>query len=279
MAPDKASNRAHIIPYGDQATFQIGYKGLKELAERHAAVRVVFPPEAVYAKDKYTIQLGMEPKLEHIPHHEPARGEIVAFYCVADLADGAPRVFKWMWRHEVETIRDRYSKAYKRDRKESTWATDFAAMGRKTVQIQLCKQLPSTPELAEAVGLQERADLGIPQEIDILDTRDATPPGGNDKPKTLDDVVPTEPQPVGAAVEKVAKDAAVEPPGQTADDMKAFDKRRRKAVAMFEGLTHDKRAAVVGNVDGLMPLSAKETLKKTLDSALLTAVEESIRNG
>lgn len=89
----------------------------------------------------------------------------------------------------------------------------------------------------------------------------------------------SDPQPVGAAVEKVAKGAAVEPPGQTAADMKAFDARRRKVVTMFEGLTHDKRAAVVDNVDGLTPLNAKETLKKTVDPDLLTAVEESIRNG
>jgi recombination protein RecT len=169
MTPDKNGNRIHLIPYAGKATVQFGYKGLKELAERHPAVRVVLPPEAVYEKDDYDIELGANPRLMHKPLPSPERGKIIAFYAVADLADGAPRVFKWMWRHEVEDIRDRYSQAWQRKGKDSAWGTDFRAMGNKTVLIALCNQLPALPELAEAVGLQQRADYGIPQEIDVLD--------------------------------------------------------------------------------------------------------------
>jgi len=209
MTPDKASNRIHIIPYKGIATVQLGYKGLKELAERHPAVRVVLPPEAVYEKDDYDIELGANPGLFHKPCPSPDRGKLVAFYAVADLADGAPRVFKWMWRHEIEDIRNRYSQAWKSKGKESAWGTDFNAMGMKTVLIALCKQLPSSPELAEAVGLQERADYGIPQEIGVLDI------AASERKAVSESLVMPEPKPGQTKDEALTEHLSKQPGGQT----------------------------------------------------------------
>lgn len=187
LIPDGVTNRASLVPYKGKATFQIGYKGLKELAERHPAVRVVFPPVVVYGNDSYEFELGLAPKLVHKPCQKPDRGESIAFYCVADLGPGVPRVFEWMWRHEIETIRNA-TPGWKSG-KETPWRSHFDRMGCKTVVKRLCSQLPSSPELAEAVALDGRAEAGLPQNLDVIDI-DAEPstPIAGEPPRTLDDV-------------------------------------------------------------------------------------------
>ncbi|OIO76374.1 MAG: hypothetical protein AUJ88_06865 [Gallionellaceae bacterium CG1_02_56_997] len=64
-----------------------------------------------------------------------------------------------MGRKEVERIRDgsRGYQAAKKYKKESTWDTDFVAMGLKTAIRRICKFLPKSPELATALAMDEQA--------------------------------------------------------------------------------------------------------------------------
>jgi hypothetical protein len=131
-------------------------------------------------------------------------------------------------------------------------------------------------------GLYATEELADAPDYDAIVDAAPAPADPEPPPPPLDATLSKKakaPKPVAAAVKDVVKDATVEVPGKSGEDMKAFDARRRKVLAMFEGLAHDKRAAVVDNVEGLTPLNAKETLKKTIDGTLLTAVEDSIRNG
>lgn len=215
LIPDGVTNRASLVPYKGKATFQIGYKGLKELAERHPAVKVVFPPVAVYERDTYEFELGLAPTLVHKPCQTPDRGEAIAYYCVADLGADTPRVFEWMWRHEVEAIRNN-TPAWKGNY-ETPWRSHPERMGCKTVVKRLCSQLPSSPELAEAVALDGRAEAGLPQNLDVIDvdTEPSVPVAG-EPPKTLDDVAKQgqPPQPAATASGPPAPPPAAESPAQ-----------------------------------------------------------------
>jgi len=71
-----------------------------------------------------------------------------------------------MWRRQVEEIRKR-SKASS----DGPWVTDWDEMAKKTVLRRLCKLLPASIELQTAVSLDERAEAGIPQDIEILDVQ------------------------------------------------------------------------------------------------------------
>jgi recombinational DNA repair protein RecT len=43
-------------------------------------------------------------------------------------------------------------------------------MAKKTALRRLCKLLPTSPELARAVTLDEQAEASVPQQLDILAT-------------------------------------------------------------------------------------------------------------
>lgn len=156
---------AHLVPFGNQCQLIPGYTGLMKLA-RNSGLVVDIYAESVRINDKFTLKLGMERDMQHEPltaqggfsASDEERGEIVGFYAVGVLKDGS-RTFIAMSRKEVEKIRDG-SKGYqaaKKYKKESTWDTDFCAMGLKTAIRRLCKWLPKSPELATALALDENA--------------------------------------------------------------------------------------------------------------------------
>ena len=71
-----------------------------------------------------------------------------------------------------------------------------------------------------------------------------------------------------------AKDAQPEPADATT--ARDLDTLRRKVLGMWANLPVDKRMVVVNNVKGLDGLTVNDTLKKTTDIGLLTAVLETI---
>jgi len=173
LAPDSAAQHAHLIPYGNVCTLIFGYRGLMDLALRHPDVASFHVPQVVYEKDTYEYAEGQHPTLTHKPWLGADRGEIVAFYVVATLANGE-RPFKWMSLEDVIKVRDKVANWDKKP-----WKTDFPAMGLKTAVRRLCKWLPATPELQMAVTIDEQAEAGLPQSVLKLEA-DIPPPATTD---------------------------------------------------------------------------------------------------
>lgn len=166
-------NRCHIIKYGDQAQFQLGYKGVKELAERHPQVVLIRPPEVVYEHDQFKPTLGLRPDLEHVPSETP--GGITGAYCVAEMKD-AENVFIYMRRDQLDA-RMKRSPAVQKGR-SSPWTTDFEAMCKKTAVIELCNRLPSQTELDTAIEITRAIDSGETRVNPLMDNiagQDAEP--------------------------------------------------------------------------------------------------------
>jgi recombination protein RecT len=147
---DPVLGMAYLIPYRDKAQLIIGYQGLMELARRSGAVRNI-QARCVYANDEFTYRYGTSEICDHTPHRGE-RGDLMFVYAVAILSTGE-RIFDVMDMLEVERHRER-SMA----KNSGPWKTDYDAMAMKTVVRRLCKFLPRSVELGQALHLDEQAD-------------------------------------------------------------------------------------------------------------------------
>ena len=150
---------AYLVPYGNQVQMIPGYRGLIDLARRSGAVQSI-SAEIVYEGDAFKLSLGVENKIEHAPKLDGERGQFKLVYAVAKFNDGGYQ-FIWMTKAQVDAIRSR-SKASK----SGPWVTDYEEMVKKTAIRRLCKMLPMSVELANAVALSDAADAGVRPIID-----------------------------------------------------------------------------------------------------------------
>ena len=154
LEPNTTLSEAHIIPYGNKAQFQMGYRGLIKLAWNSGLI-VSIDFDKICENDKYEYSKGDGGKFVHIPSLGDDRGKTIAYYAYAVMKGGGKAVHL-MTMKEVQDHGKRFSKAY--NAKTSPWKTDFDAMAYKTVLIQLAdKKLPKATQseammrLAQAV--------------------------------------------------------------------------------------------------------------------------------
>lgn len=151
LEPNTPLGHCYLIPYGTEATFQLGYKGLVDLAHRSGQYRRI----SAYAVDKadvFRYAYGLDPALEHVPAEKPA-GQITYYYAVYELANGGRDFVVWS-REKVLAHGKKYSKSFSKP--DSAWQTAEESMGKKTVLIDLLRYAPKSVELARAVSVDER---------------------------------------------------------------------------------------------------------------------------
>jgi recombination protein RecT len=162
---------------------RIGYRGLIKLARQSGEVTSVYAHE-VHAKDRFVCKLGTEKTIEHEPTMFGDRGEVIGYYAVMKVANGE-HDFEAMSVAQIRVIRDR-SDAYKAfvDKKiQSTpWSTDEGEMSKKTTIRRLMKRAPQSPELAEAIRIEDAAEYG-----ETIAARTALAPPAPPPPSEIDD--------------------------------------------------------------------------------------------
>lgn len=146
LEPD--GRHAHLIPYGNECTLIIDYKGLVELAWRSGKVKHIHS-DVVYAGDLFVYSLG-EIK-EHTPwdfRHDAdkpkEKGKPIAAYSMVML-DGDFRKCEVMTYSEIEAIRTR-----SRAGQSGPWKTDWNEMAKKTAFRRVSKWIPLSAEVHEA---------------------------------------------------------------------------------------------------------------------------------
>ena len=167
LEPGGALGHCYLIPYGSECQFQIGYKGMIDLARRSGQI-LSLSARAVYENDHFEFCYGLHEDLIHRPA-VGVRGELTYAYAVANLKDGGVQ-FEVMDRVELEDVRDGsqgYQTARKYNKSDTPWISSFDEMCRKTVIRRLFKYLPVSVEVAKAANLDEHADRGQRQETDI----------------------------------------------------------------------------------------------------------------
>lgn len=150
--------QCYLIPRKDnrdggvyKATFQLGYRGMIDLAARGG---ITVDVDEICENDAYDYQRGTQPKLYHKPTLS-ARGAVIAYYAVAHFADGRPPSFVIIGKGEAEEHRDKSASTKTKDGEiYGTWVDHFDAMARKTVIRMLLNYLPATVELRQAVAIE-----------------------------------------------------------------------------------------------------------------------------
>ena len=151
---------AYIVPYKGQAQFQIGYKGLIELAERSGQFKNIID-EVVYEgqlvrKNKFT---G-----EYIFDEDGKRSDkVVGYMARFDLINGFSKTIFWTYA-EVQAHANKFSQAY-RSGYNCPWKSDFDAMARKTVLKALfSKYAPKSIQMQNAISF-DQAEVKANEEI------------------------------------------------------------------------------------------------------------------
>lgn len=151
-----ATGEAYLLPFKEKAQLIPGYKGLVKLAIQSPEVSAV-EVRLVYEGEKhFRVHYGTDSRIEHEPDFEVERTpDTVKFaYGVAKMRNQGV-TFEVMSRKQLDAIRAR-----SKSKDDGPWVTDREEMYRKTVARRLCKYLPMTPQLADAIELADRAETG-----------------------------------------------------------------------------------------------------------------------
>lgn len=138
---------------------RIGYRGLIKLGRQSGEISQIYAHE-VHANDVFKASLGDDKKLIHEPDIFGDRGLIVGYYAVVKYKDGDTD-FEPLTIAQAHSIRDRSDgwKAFQTGKIKSTpWSTDEVEMSKKTAIRRLVKRIPQSPELAEAIKIEDVAE-------------------------------------------------------------------------------------------------------------------------
>lgn len=138
---------------------RIGYRGLIKLARQSGEIRLIYAHE-VCANDHIECRLGDDKSLVHKPELFTDRGPIIGYYSVIKYANGEVD-FEPMSVAQIHEIRDRSDgyKAFNDGKIKSTpWSTDESEMAKKTTIRRIAKRAPQSPELAEAIRIEDEAE-------------------------------------------------------------------------------------------------------------------------
>jgi recombination protein RecT len=156
---------------GKEAVFQIGYRGLIDLAMRSGRVDSM-PLRIVYTNDLFSYAYGTKQYIRHTPSDEgpppiqdpslPYPDNVKAVYCVLNVKGSTRPDFEVMTTAAIESHRKRFAPdSYKGS--FSGWKTSWEAMAMKTPCRRLAKRAPVSVEFQKAALLDEYGESGVQQ--------------------------------------------------------------------------------------------------------------------
>lgn len=162
VEPNTALGQAYIIPFRNhgvmEASFQLGYKGLIDLAYRSGEVSII-QAQTVFEHDEFSYELGLDPKLKHVPAPKD-RGEAIAYYAIFKTKDGGYG-FEVMSMDDVRAHAKKYSKTYG----NGPWQTNFDEMAKKTVLKRVLKYAPLKSDFVRGVTADETTKTSIDSDM------------------------------------------------------------------------------------------------------------------
>lgn len=160
MEPNTPLGQAYLLPYYNskkqclECQFQLGYKGLIDLAYRSGEVSTI-QAHIVYANDKFSYSFGLEPTLNHVPAVTD-RGEPTHVYAIYRTRDGGYG-YDVMSMDDVRNHAQKYSKSFR----SGPWQTNFEEMAKKTILKRVLKYAPLKSDFARQLS----ADSSIKTEL------------------------------------------------------------------------------------------------------------------
>lgn len=151
---------AYIVPYGDKAQFQIGVKGLVQLAQRSGQFKTISSCPV------YDGQLTSQDPLKGFEFNWEAKrsDKVIGFVAYFSLLNGFEKTL-YMSLDEVTSHGKKYSKTF--GNKYGVWQTDFNAMGEKTVLKRLLsKYAPLSIEMQKAI-ISDQSVINNAETLDV----------------------------------------------------------------------------------------------------------------
>lgn len=149
---------AYIIPYNGVATFQIGYKGIIQLAQRSGVFKTID------AKPVFEGQIIQDDETfggNKIQWSAKTSDKIIGYAGYFSLLNGFEKI-SYMSLADIEAHGRKFSKTYN----SGPWKTDFEAMAMKTVlKLLLGKYAPLSVEMQMA----QIADQSTIKDVDTLE--------------------------------------------------------------------------------------------------------------
>lgn len=153
---DGVTGQGFLVPYGNVATFQVGYKGYNTLAARSG---YTINGAVVREGDEFDYMLGTGGFVHHKPLLNGTKRRIVATWAVAE-SHGRPNIVVVMSIEEVEQIKAKSAGARKKD---SPWndlaGPGYAAMVEKTGKRRLARSMPLSV-MQQAAALEDVHEAG-----------------------------------------------------------------------------------------------------------------------
>lgn len=154
LEPNSPLGQAYLIPYKNkgqlEVQFQIGYKGLIDLAYRNGQMQTI-QAQVVYENDFFEYEYGLNPVLVHRPAFSD-RGEAVYFYGLFKTVNGGFG-FSVMSKADMDNFASTYSKAL--GTSYSPWKTSYEEMAKKSVIKQALKYAPIKTDFQRALSTDE----------------------------------------------------------------------------------------------------------------------------
>ena len=162
--------QAYLIPRWsskkkvNECNFQIGYKGMIDLAYRSGQVSTI-GAYTVYEHDEFSYSLGLNPDIKHVPAMEN-RGDPIAFYAVVKMKDGG-FAFDVMSIQDVREHAQKFSESVKNGT-FSPWQTNFDEMAKKTVLKRALKYCPMKSDFVRAVTMDDTIKTEISDDMSLV---------------------------------------------------------------------------------------------------------------
>jgi recombination protein RecT len=156
LEPNTPLGQAYLIPFKNnkkgitECQFQIGYKGLIDLAYRSGDMASI-QAYCVYKNDDFDYELGLDPVLKHKPA-KSNRGKLEYVYAVFKLQNGG-NGFEVMSVDDINQHARKYSQGF--NSSYSPWKSNFDEMAKKTVLKRVLKYAPIKTDFQRAVIVDE----------------------------------------------------------------------------------------------------------------------------
>jgi len=158
LNPSQMVGEFYFIPFNNIITPILGYKGLITLLYRSNKIKRIWS-EVVYEEDDFEYELGLEPKLIHIPNQlaKKTSKDIKCVYACAKIDDEV--IFKVMFKEEIQNVANLSTSTndiYFNDKKDpERW------MLKKVVLKQLSKLMPKEDDrLKKAISMDDNVEGG-----------------------------------------------------------------------------------------------------------------------
>lgn len=169
---------AYIVPYKDVAQFQIGWKGLVQLALRSGQVKRIHVTEVYKDEIELIDHVHGIYEFKHVESGMREKGDssnISGYFAVFTLTNGFTKEL-YMSQEQMQAHAKKYSQSYRTDLSKgwnmSTWSKDSLGMSLKTVcKLLLVRWCPLSIEMQRAIEADQAVDG------DYVDNQEQGPSG------------------------------------------------------------------------------------------------------